>query len=86
MKKTVQYFSEAYLKKCESFTSEEIIDFLESFRQLQAEIETSKRNKTKLISLKISENLLSSFRALAKAHGIPYQTQIKNLMTQWVRG
>lgn len=84
MKKTVQYFSDEYLEECRKFTPEQIIEFLENFRELQAGIEGAKNSKSKLISIKIPANLLNAFRVLAQANGIPYQTQIKKLMKDWV--
>ena len=51
--KTIQYFSDEYLKQCQAMTLEQKIDFLENFRQLQ-----QKDSPSKLISIKIPENLL----------------------------
>jgi predicted DNA binding CopG/RHH family protein len=85
VKKTVQYFSEAYLKECQKFTIEQRIEFVENFREICWESEKSRKNKTKLVSIKIPENLLNSFRFLSEANGVPYQTQIKILMKDWVK-
>lgn len=80
--KPVQYFSTEYLERCASMKSEQILQFLEDFRLLHFD---AKSQRTKLISMKIPENLLQAFKAKAKLHGIPYQTQIKRLMEEWLR-
>jgi predicted DNA binding CopG/RHH family protein len=80
--KSVQFFSKEYLERCASMKPEQILQFLEDFRTLHSE---SKTQKTRLISIKIPENLLNAFKAKAKVNGIPYQTQIKRLMAEWMR-
>jgi predicted DNA binding CopG/RHH family protein len=80
--KSVQYFSKEYLERCASMRPEQIIQFLEDFRDLHS---YDKSRRTKLISIKVQENLLQAFKAKAKLHGIPYQTQIKRLMEEWMR-
>jgi predicted DNA binding CopG/RHH family protein len=77
----VQYFSEEYLEKCKEMTPEQIIQFLDDFRILHGSAETS---KSKLISIKIPENLLNTFKTKSKLKEVPYQTQIKKLMKDWV--
>ena len=79
--KTLQYFTDEYLEKCSMMTPEQIVQFLDDFRIMYFE---AKPQKSKLISIKISENLLSSFKVKAKLNDIPYQTQIKRLMKEWV--
>jgi predicted DNA binding CopG/RHH family protein len=79
--KTVQYFSDEYLQQCQEMTPDQIIRFLDDFRQLQS---AETRSRSKLISIKIPENLLSAFKARASLAGTPYQTQIKALMKAWV--
>ena len=75
----VQYFSEEYLAQCKQATPEQIIEFLENYRQLQAP-----EAKSKLISLKVSEPLLASFRQKCEISNIKYQTKIKQLMLDWL--
>lgn len=41
-------------------------------------------HKTKAISIRIPENLLSAFKTKAKLNGKPYQTKIKELMRDWL--
>jgi predicted DNA binding CopG/RHH family protein len=81
--KTVQRFSDEYLQQCREMTPDQIIRFLDDFRQLHG---AETRSRSKLISIKIPENLLSAFKARASLAGTPYQTQIKALMKAWVMG
>lgn len=79
--KAVQHFSDEYLQQCKEMTPDQIIQFLDDFRQLHG---ATSRSKSKLISIKVPENLLSAFKARAALAGTPYQTQIKALMKAWV--
>ena len=81
--KAVQYFDDDYLKHCREMTPDQIIQFLDDFRQLHG---AEKKSKSKLISIKIPEDLLRAFKAQATLAGTPYQTQIKLLMKAWVTG
>lgn len=78
----VQLFSADYLEQCRSMRPEQVVRFLEDFRILHAP--RTAPAKSRLISLKVPEPLLASFRAKARLQGTPYQTQIKRLMTDWV--
>ena len=70
--KAVQYISPEYLEQCKKMSADEIAEFLESYRLLhQASLA---EEKSKLISI-----------SKCKLHGVKYQTQIKNLMLDWVR-
>lgn len=77
--KPVQYFSDEYLEQCKDATPEAILEFLENFRLIN-----STTSKSKLISIKIPEPLLNSFRAKCEMENIRYQTQIKKLMEEWL--
>ena len=79
--KTVQYFNDEYLEQCSSMSREQVIKFIEDFRSLYFE---SRPVKSKLISIKIPEDLLNTFRMKAELHDIQYQTQIKKLMREWI--
>jgi hypothetical protein len=79
--KTIQYFSDEYLEQCRGMTPDQIVRFLDDFRQLHG---TPGRSQSKLISIKIPENLLSAFKVRASLAGMPYQTQIKVLMKAWL--
>lgn len=76
----VQRFSDEYLEHCRTLSPEDIVRFLDDFRKLHAAANT----RSRLISLKVPKPLLAAFRTKARLHGVPYQTQIKNLMRAWV--
>lgn len=79
----VQYFSKEYLEQCKGMKPEDILRFLDEFRRLHS---PAARRGSRLISLKVPENLLEAFKAKANLHEVPYQTQIKRLMMDWVTG
>jgi predicted DNA binding CopG/RHH family protein len=75
----IQYFSDEYLKNSQKLTPMQIVKLLDDFRILHGKT----FQKSKLISIKIPENLLSVFRKKAELEGIPYQSKIKELMKEW---
>jgi len=77
-----QYFSKDYLEQCRAMRPEQIIGFLEDFRKLHAP--KARASRSRLISLKVPEGLLEAFKAKAARSGLPYQTQIKRLMSEWL--
>lgn len=81
MSKPVQYLSDEYVARCRQASTAQILAFLEEYRLLQAG-----PSKTRLISIKIPEHLLSAFRSKCELQGIKYQTCIKKLMDGWVKG
>lgn len=78
----LQYFTEDYLEQCRKMKPKQVLQFLEDFRELQM---PRKPVKSKLISIKIPEDLLESFKAKANLTGRPYQTLIKELMREWLK-
>ncbi len=78
----VQYFSKEYLEQCRSMRPEQIVRFLDDFRLLHGAARGI--TKSRLISIKVPEPLLSAFKTKAGLSGIPYQTQIKRLMSRWL--
>jgi hypothetical protein len=78
--KPVQYFNDEYLGQCRGATPEQILEYIESFRLMQVQ-----PAKSKLISIKIPNTLLDSFRRKCEFAGVRYQTQIKQLMTSWLQ-
>lgn len=76
----VQFFSDEYLARCRTMSHEERLAFLESFRLLNE----PDRSRSRLISLKVAEGLLDAFRRKCALSGVPYQTQIKRLMSAWM--
>jgi predicted DNA binding CopG/RHH family protein len=77
--KTVQYLSDEQLAQARGLSPDQVLQFLHDFQQLHHGV----RTRSKLISLKVPENLLNAFRTKADLTGIAYQTQIKRLMEQW---
>jgi predicted DNA binding CopG/RHH family protein len=78
--KTIQYFSDQHLAQCRELSTDQILQFLNDFQQLHSR----QKSRTRLISIKVPEDLLGAFRTKAELAGVPYQTQIKKLMQQWV--
>lgn len=76
----VQLFTDEYLAQCREMKPDQVIRFLEDFRKLHAK----RPARSRLISLKVPEDLLHAFRQRAELAGVPYQTQIKRLMREWV--
>ena len=94
--KAVQKFDDAYLQQCGSMSCEEILRFVDDFRQIHGQqmqktkfemASTDDLKATapsKLISMKVSEDLLRLFRAKSSLTNTPYQAQIKQLMIEWL--
>lgn len=80
-KKALQIHSEESLERSRALSADEVALFLENFRL----IHSANPSKSKLISIKIPESLLTAFRLKAELQGVKYQTQIKNLMEEWLR-
>ncbi len=78
--KALQLFSDEYLQQCRKLTPDQVIRFLDDFRRLHGK----RPARSKLISMKVPEDLLNTFKAKAKMINMPYQTQIKTLMKEWV--
>ena len=78
--RTIQHFSDEYLQRCRELSPDQILQFLDDFRRLHG----SKPAPSRLISLKVPQDLLDAFRAKADLASTPYQTQIKRLMRDWV--
>lgn len=76
----VQRFSDEYLATCREMTPGQIIRFVEDFRLLHGRAQL----RSRLISLKVPEDLLEAFKTRARLERRPYQTQIKTLMRAWV--
>ena len=83
--KAVQKFSKEYLELCKKMRPEQIAQFLENFRLIHAKSgERSPRTRTRLISMKVEEPLLEAFKRQCELLGVPYQTQIKKIMRDWL--
>lgn len=59
---------------------EQTIEFLDDYAKLLHNID----KKTKLISLRVPENILSLFKTRAKLSNQKYQTLIVSLMRKWI--
>ena len=81
MDRPLQLFSDEYLEHCRSLTSEQIVAFLDQFRMIAY---AGRKKKTKLISIKVPEDLLECFKTKARLEGRPYQSLIKQLMEEWL--
>lgn len=81
--KAVQKFTPEYLELCKKMTPDQIVKFLEEFRLLHAE--KPEKGGSQLISMKVPRHLLNAFRTRCQISGIPYQSQIKRLMTEWLK-
>ena len=79
--KPLQKFSDAYLQRCAAMSHEEIVRFLDDFRRIHG----TQRSPSRLISIKVPEDLLAAFKAKARLHDVRYQTQIKKLMNLWLQ-
>ncbi len=78
--KATQLFSEEYLDRCAQMSTAEIVRFLDDYRRIYGKA----KGKSKLISLKVPEDLLAAFRFQARLENIPYQTKIKALMRDYL--
>ena len=76
----VQHFSDEYLEHCRTMKPDEILEFLEGFRRLHA----GASSRSRLISIKVPQDLLEAFRRRCDIEGVRYQTQIKRLMRDWL--
>ena len=77
--KPLQRFSDEYLESTRDVRADEVIRFLDDFRQLHAPAAPSR-----LISMRVPEPLLAAFKYRCALEGRRYQTQIKRVMTVWL--
>jgi hypothetical protein len=70
------------LQQAQPVNPDSVLNFLERFRIRQAAGVSPSRSK--LISLKVPEDLLALFRARCELEGVKYQGQIKALMASWL--
>lgn len=81
--KPVQLFTEEYVERCAEMTPMQIARFLDDFRKLHAPV-AEQRTTSKLISMRVPEDLLYAFKTKAQMQGRPYQAVIKELMRVWL--
>ena len=75
----LQRFSAEYLESTRNSSPDEIVRFLDDFRQLHAPAGSSR-----LISMRVPERLLHCFKNKCSLEGTRYQTRIKALMADWL--
>lgn len=75
MKKAVQKH-----KAPTKLSPEEVIQFMDDF----SKVVTNQDQPTKLISLRVPENVLKVFKAEAQRKGFKYQSLIVRLMREWI--
>ena len=79
--KGIQHISEEYLKNTKGVKPEQVIRFLEDFRKLHY---GQKSTPSKLISMRVPQDLLNTFKKKSEIENIGYQGKIKELMREWV--
>lgn len=77
--KTVQHFSDEQIELGKQLNPTQIAKFLEDFRLMHEDSGASK-----LISIKIPERMLQVLKQKCEMQGVRYQTQIKQLITDWL--
>jgi predicted DNA binding CopG/RHH family protein len=77
--KAVQLFRSEDLPS--KLSSTEIAEFLDAFRNLNFSVG---KGQAILISIKIPEDLLLTFKWKSQSEGVKYQSKIKELMRQYV--
>jgi len=83
MRKPVkQIFTDEYLSEIKEATPTQIARWLDDYRKMMS---GESNTKSKLISMKVPQDLLTSFKEKAKLANTPYQTQIKKLMIEWLK-
>lgn len=75
----VQYFSDEQIEAGRKMSPDEVLEFLDGFRLL-----TERSPSSRLICMKIPEDLLQVFKTRCRLNGVPYQRQIKRLMREWL--
>jgi hypothetical protein len=75
--KAIQYFNDEYLQQCRGLTPDQIIAFLDDFRQLHG---NGAHSPSKLIRVKVPEDSLNAFKTQGALAGTRNKTQIKELM------
>lgn len=76
----LHYFTKDYIERASKLTPDDIVQYLEDYGR--AFYETPE--KCRPISLRVEPSLLRAFKQKAELEGVPYQTQIKKLMREWL--
>jgi predicted DNA binding CopG/RHH family protein len=81
MTATPHRFSREELERGRALTPGQVLRIIESWRALH---QPREKHGSTLISLKVADPLLQAFKDKSNLTGIPYQSQIKALMRQWL--
>lgn len=73
-----------FLKNCLKLKSHDVIRILEDHRTIK-DSPVQLKDESILISIKIPQSLLTEFRAACAGQNVKYQTQMKNLMREWLK-
>lgn len=86
MKKALQVKGHEHFGAHEKLSPEATLQFLDEFAKLHSAKLLSQTSDTKsiLISMKVPPGLLQAFKSQCQLKGIPYQTQIKKIMREWL--
>lgn len=74
-----------FIKQCAKLKSHEIIKILEDYRNLKDKPVETEKDESILISIKVPKSLLGEFKKVCSSQGLKYQTQIKNIMREWLK-
>jgi predicted DNA binding CopG/RHH family protein len=75
----LQRFSAEYLESIRKISPDQVVRFLDEFRQIHAP-----NRPSRLISMRIPVPLLVAFKNRCELEGTRYQTRIKQLMAEWL--
>ncbi len=81
IKKGLQKLKKKDLSESGMNDATQIAKFLEDFQLMIAGID----DKTKMISLRVPENILSAFKFKAEKRNLKYQSLIIDLMRKWIQ-
>lgn len=84
MNRAVQKYDSEYVESSRKLSPTDRIRFVEEFMKMTSAVSGARTDKSKLISLKVPESLLQSFKTICQQENRPYQTQIKILMREWL--
>jgi len=82
--KAVHHFSDEALERAKDLTTTQIIELIDNFRNLH--FQAFQNQKSVLISMKVPNDLLQTFKLTARLKGKRYQSWIKELMREAVEG
>jgi len=79
--KALQLFNPASLERSIKMNADQVLEFLEAFRQLAA---SRVQSPARVISLRVEASLLTAFKHKVRLEGGRYQTKIKELMRKYL--